>query len=142
VIHGCAFTEMCSKCREEHFRDFDVGTVGLRPTGRKCTTTEECGGELFDTVLDWEDDLPELDYGLAVSHCQSANLVISLGTSLRITPAGELPLLAKNFVIVNLQPTPYDKEATLVIRAKVDVVMSDLMNDLGFTVDDWNIQEP
>jgi len=62
-------------------------------------------------------------------------LVICLGTSLRIEPAGSLPSLAKKFVIVNLQETPYDSEAALVIRARVDDVMNALMEQIGLV--DW-----
>lgn len=64
---------------------------------------------------------------MAQDVCDEADLVLALGTSLRIVPAGQLPLRAKKFVIVNLQNTPYDSEAELVIHAKVDEVMTGLM---------------
>jgi hypothetical protein len=76
---------------------------------------------MHDILLDWEDQV--LEYDLCLHHAQKADLVICLGTSLRIEPVGSLPLDATNFVIVNLQPTPYDENATLVLRAKVDTVM-------------------
>mmetsp|Transcript_5933 Transcript_5933/g.8780 ORF Transcript_5933/g.8780 Transcript_5933/m.8780 type:complete len:105 (+) Transcript_5933:1158-1472(+) len=68
---------------------------------------------------------------MAQVQCDQADLVITLGTSLRIEPAGSLPLRAKQFVIVNLQPTPYDGNAAFVIRGKVDYVMGQLMDYLG-----------
>ncbi|KAK7254071.1 NAD-dependent histone deacetylase (H3-K18 specific) [Aureococcus anophagefferens] len=76
-------------------------------------------GRLLDTVLDWDDGLPDSEWLPATRHFEDADLAITLGTSLRIVPAGELPLTSKNFVIVNhLQPTPYDDKAGLVIRAR------------------------
>ena len=39
-----------------------------------------------------------------------------------------------SFVVVNLQATPYDKQAALVIRARVDRVMSALLDGLGLSV--------
>jgi hypothetical protein len=38
----------------------------------------------------------------------------------------------RGYAIVNLQPTPYDDRAALVIRGKVDDVMKGLMEKLGY----------
>lgn len=162
ILHGCVFTEKCEVCGMEYFRDYDVGGVSFQKTGRRCTSViatpasscsaslmsspslsplshsslSPCNGDLRDTVLDWEDELPEQDYNRAQIECDSSDLVLCLGTSLRIEPAGSLPTRAKKFVIVNLQPTPYDEEAVLVIRARVDDVMKDLIERLGYV--DWD----
>ena len=130
VLHGCVFTEKCETCGREYFRDYDLGGISFQPTGRQCA----CGGRLLDTVLDWDDGLPDSEWLPATRHFEDADLAITLGTSLRIVPAGELPLTSKNFVIVNLQPTPYDDKAGLVIRARVDGVMAALLEALGLDV--------
>ena len=44
------------------------------------------------------------------------------------------------FVIVNLQVTPYDDDASLIIRGKVDDVMEGLMCRLGYSRD-WGRTE-
>ena len=129
VLHGCVFTELCEDCKTEHFRDYDVGGMSFQQTGRTC---EVCRGCLRDVLLDWDDELPEEDLQRATDHCLKADLVLCLGTSLRIEPAGSLPTLARKFVIVNLQETPYDKQATLIIRAPVDEVMNEVMTQLGY----------
>jgi mono-ADP-ribosyltransferase sirtuin 6 len=98
ALHGCAFTEQCEGCGLEYFQDFDVGGMSSRPTGRKCG---ECNGKLVDTLLDWENALPEEDFARVEAECNKADLVLCLGTSLQIEPAGNLPLRAKQFVIVN-----------------------------------------
>lgn len=136
VLHGCVFTEICSQCKTEHFRDYDVGGMSFQPTGRHC---EVCGGALQDILLDWEDDLPEEDFRRATDQCEQADLVICLGTSLRIEPAGSLPTYAKKFVIVNLQETPYDQQAALIVRAPVDDVMNEVLTQLGHS--DWDDTE-
>jgi hypothetical protein len=41
-------------------------------------------------------------------------------------------------VIVNLEPTPYDDGAALVIRAKVDDVIRGVMEKLGYGEKDGN----
>ena len=133
VLHGCVFTEECEKCHTEHFRDFDVGGMSFKKTGRKC---DKCGGDLRDMLLDWEDELPELDFARCNEECKQADLVIVLGSSLRIEPAGSLPTLAKDFVIVNFQATPYDDKATLKLHTDVDYVMNELLQQLGYA--DWD----
>ena len=75
----------------------DTGGLSFQPTGHEC---DECGGSLHDILLDWEDPVLEMDR--AEEECTKADLVLCLGTSLRIEPVGNLPLLAKEFVIVNL----------------------------------------
>jgi mono-ADP-ribosyltransferase sirtuin 6 len=142
VLHGCAFTETCERCQTEHFRDYDVGGMSFQKTGRAC---EICQGDLRDTLLDWDDPLPRFDLERAEWHCQNAELVITLGTSLRIHPAADLPLLASKMVIVNLQETPVNAKAELVIRERVDKVMADLMDLLGYPKDwenKWNTAPP
>ena len=70
----------------------------------------------------------------------AADLCLALGTSLRIEPVGCLPLQAKRFVIVNLQATPFDEDATLIIRSRVDEVIDRLLYELHIydqVGDDW-----
>jgi mono-ADP-ribosyltransferase sirtuin 6 len=129
AVHGCAFTEQCHTCFAEYFRDKDVGGMSFQPTGNSC---DLCHGKLYDTLLDWEDALPQNDFKRAEDECDRADLILCLGTSLRIEPAGSLPLRATRFVIVNLQVTPYDSDAAMIIKAPVDEVMDALMMGLGF----------
>jgi mono-ADP-ribosyltransferase sirtuin 6 len=129
-LHGCLFTEKCEECGFEYFRSFDVGTINFQKTGRICDRFE-CDGALRDTLLDWESPLPEEDWQRAQEECQKSDLCLVLGTSLRIEPVGSLPKLAKKFVIVNKQATPYDHVAALCIRAPVDDVMTFICSELG-----------
>ena len=213
ILHGCIFTEICDTCSTEYVRSYEIQSIGLQYTGRQCTQLSCCGGKLKDTLLDWEDPLPRVEWNKAQLVCSKADLILCLGTSLRIEPAGSLCtftgknrnfsddddddddyyydndtsgnsssqnssslsktktsecdkvelILTKGFeskgkdksskkskkqstastriqtkklgyVIINLQPTPYDDGATLIIRAKVDDVMQNLMHKLGYTL--------
>lgn len=35
-LHGNAFQERCERCGADFFRDFEIRSVGFRPTGRRC----------------------------------------------------------------------------------------------------------
>ncbi|XP_031407124.1 NAD-dependent protein deacetylase SRT1 isoform X2 [Punica granatum] len=136
-LHGNSFMETCPSCGAEYLRDFEVETVGLKETSRNCSAAK-CGAKLRDTVLDWEDALPSREMTLAEEHCTKADIVLCLGTSLQITPACNLPLKCLQgggkIIIVNLQKTPKDKKASLVIHGFVDKVVSGVMNLLNLQI--------
>ncbi|KAJ8029693.1 NAD-dependent protein deacetylase sirtuin-6 [Holothuria leucospilota] len=143
-LHGNMFLEKCDKCHKEYVQMNAVPTLGLKPTGRACTQQKSrgnCRGKLRDTILDWEDALPERDLELADTHSRDADISLCLGTSLQIVPSGTLPLLTKKnggkLVIVNLQPTRYDKKADVRIFGYVDEVMSKLMQLLDLNIPEW-----
>jgi mono-ADP-ribosyltransferase sirtuin 6 len=139
-LHGNCFAERCETCGAEYVRDFEVGSVGFKPTGRRCAK-DGCRGALRDHCLDWDNALPEDELAAAERHAAKADLVLCLGTSMVITPACDIPLRALfkrkhkpsggKLVIVNLQSTPKDGKAALVIHAKVDGVMRVVMRELG-----------
>lgn len=124
-LHGNLFMETCEVCGMEYLRDFDVGGISCRRTGRVCDRSG-CGGALRDNLLDWEDALPEREFVASETALSEADLCICMGTSLRIRPASELPLrTVKNggkLVIINLQKTPKDRHAHLKIHLPVDEV--------------------
>ncbi|NXR37941.1 SIR6 deacetylase, partial [Zosterops hypoxanthus] len=145
-LHGNMFVEECVKCGKQYVRDAVVGSMGLKPTGRLCSVTKArglraCRGKLRDTILDWEDSLPDRDLTLADEACRKADLSVTLGTSLQIKPSGNLPLITKKrggkLVIVNLQATKHDRQADLRIHGYVDEVMTKLMKHLGLEVPEW-----
>ncbi|XP_056429938.1 NAD-dependent protein deacylase sirtuin-6 [Hyla sarda] len=145
-LHGNMFVEECTKCGKQYVRDYVVGSMGLKPTGRFCDVPKvrglrACRGKLIDTILDWEDSLPDKDLNLADEACRKADLSITLGTSLQIKPSGNLPLLTKRkggkLVIVNLQSTKHDRYADLRIHGYVDEVMTRLMQNLDLEIPMW-----
>lgn len=124
-LHGNSFMEICPSCGVEYLRDFEVETVGMKETLRRCSNIK-CGSKLTDTVLNWEDALPPKEMNPSEKHCRKADVILCLGTSLQITPARNLPLKCLRgggkIIIINLQETPKDKKASLVIRGMVDMV--------------------
>ena len=43
-LHGNCFAERCEQCLREYIRDFEVESVGFKPTGRRCSS---CNGVLY-----------------------------------------------------------------------------------------------
>lgn len=134
-LHGNCFSERCEKCNKVYLRDFEMKTVGFKYTRRKC---DACGGRLTDNILDWESALPDDELDATIHHTEQADLVVCMGTSLRITPVCDLPEQVQanggKLVIVNLQATPKDQRADLVIHAKCDQVMAQLLKHMEVKV--------
>jgi NAD-dependent deacetylase len=59
--------------------------------------------------------------------CARCDLLLVVGSSLEVTPAAQLPLAAleagADLLIVNLQPTPLDSRASVVIQCDVATVL-------------------
>ncbi|KAJ1422148.1 DHS-like NAD/FAD-binding domain-containing protein, partial [Ochromonadaceae sp. CCMP2298] len=150
-LHGNIFKERCTECGKEYMRDEDVGGMGLKPTGRTCDAPKgasssssrisTCGGVLVDMAVDWDTTLPAHIFKQAHAHMDRADVVICLGSSLRIHPAGNMPLRALKpkvvrqgrvgkVVVVNLQKTHLDKKC-LKVNHYCDEVMRRLCGRLG-----------
>ena len=79
-------------------------------TGRKCEQ-KGCNGFLKDSIINFGDDLEESILTSAERHAQQSDLCLSLGTTMRVTPACDLVEMGKQplqLVIVNRQPTHLD----------------------------------
>lgn len=149
-LHGDVFTEECDKCGTQYINLDPVPTMAQRYTGNVCDVSKSggrsCRGKLKDMILDWEADLPLKDIIAAEEHSKIADLHLTLGTSLQIVPAGNLPTLSKKnngkLVIVSLSKTKHDKKADIRIYAKVDDVMSGLMERLSIPIPKSEIMVP
>lgn len=136
-LHGNTNREICSKCGKEYLRDFSCRNAQMvhdHLTGRKCSNLQ-CGGELMDTIINFEENLPEIPMERGFEHSHKADLHLVLGSSLRVSPACDMPAqtvrAGGRLVVCNLQKTPLDKKAALVIHARCDDVMNMVMQSLG-----------
>jgi NAD-dependent SIR2 family protein deacetylase len=110
-------------------------------TGAAAAEDRLCDGVLRDQCLDWDDPLPPRELREAERRASAAAVSLCLGTSLQIRPAGDLPLrtvrAGGQLAIVNLQPTPKDRRAAVVCRARCDEAMAALLDALGLEAPDF-----
>nr|XP_023021026.1 NAD-dependent protein deacetylase Sirt6 [Leptinotarsa decemlineata] len=146
-LHGNMFTAQCNVCESQFVRTEATSTVGKKCLNEDCKRSamlrgRTCRGKLHDTILDWEDSLPEYDLEMSDYHSSVADLNICLGTTLQIVPSGNLPLRNKKYggkvVIVNLQSTKHDKKADLIINTYVDDVIVKIMKRLGLEIPEYS----
>jgi NAD+-dependent protein deacetylase sirtuin 6 len=115
-LHGNVNKEYCPNCKKIFYRNFDTrnsNRVNDHRTERNCT---DCNSELKDSIVDFDEPLPEEELKEAIKNSKMCDLSIVLGTSLRVTPACDLPTMNKNskLVLCNLQKTPFDDVAEMV----------------------------
>merc|ERR1712093_523032 len=164
-LHGDIYIERCTACAHEVERDYHVrnnaprklnvhdhsiGTCtkcGSKPprsyTGKKgandsrkglvCPRDKNCGTK--DTHINFGESLDDIDWDEAERVCEAAKLCIVVGTSMSLDHVTHMPFMSGRTVIINLQKTPYDKQAHLRIFAHADVVLTQLMERLALPID-------
>ena len=147
-IHGNMYIEVCPTCEKQYFRQADVTERTSRfrhKTGRQCHTCAEPNNNLIDTIVLYGErsrtNMP-MNWERASKAAKRADLIICLGSSLRtlrrygcLWPKSSSRREPNTkLVIVNLQYTPKDKQATLKINGKCDFVMQLVMQRLQIQV--------
>ncbi len=90
----------------------------------------QCGGVLKPNVILFGEILPVMVLNKAKRLTQACDVMLVVGSSLEVAPAGDLPLLAKyagaKVIIVNYEETHLDSLADVVIHADVAKVLPQL----------------
>jgi len=91
-----------------------------------------CGGIVKPTTVLFGEAMPAAELREAERRARAADLFVVLGSSLVVYPAAYMPAHAKHagatLVIVNLEPTPLDGLADLVIREKAGATMAAVLS--------------
>jgi len=113
-LHGTLANVRCDRCGVER-----PAAEFLAPAGLACP----CGGKRRPGVVLFGEALPAATLRAAWDAAQRARLFIVLGSSLAVAPANLLPEAAAGvgapLVIINREPTPLDRMASLVINASI-----------------------
>ncbi|NGP44796.1 NAD-dependent deacylase [Bacillaceae bacterium SIJ1] len=79
-----------------------------------------CGGSIRPDIVLFGEMLPEKELKQAEEWTNHTDLMLVLGTSLQVSPASTLPIIAKEngarLIIVNEEPTPLDDMADVVVN--------------------------
>jgi len=120
-LHGTYHTGHCTKCHAKFVMESFYSEI---QSGRlKVPLCLDCGALIKPDVVLFEDPLPEDAWQGAVDAATECDLMLVLGSSLVVYPAAEIPMIAISngapVVIINLENTPYDNFARVVIRRKL-----------------------
>ena len=123
-LHGTSRAAACTLCGarssiKELQRRIDAGEID--------PTCPNCGGFLKAATILFGQRVPEAELTRARELAATCDLFLVVGSSLKVTPAATLPRIALNndipLVIINLQPTPLDDYADVVLHEKAGVVL-------------------
>jgi NAD-dependent deacetylase len=133
-LHGTNAEVECDVCG---VREAPERCMSAFEANREPPTCLECGGLMKPAVVMFGQTLDMALLARAERAAKSADLVLSLGSSLVVTPAADLPLVGARagapYVVVNQGSTPHDALATLLIAADVGEIMSQALAALKAT---------
>ncbi|QGG47551.1 NAD-dependent protein deacylase [Heliorestis convoluta] len=120
-LHGNLRHAVCQKCGTAKVMN------GIKEKlENKMIPLCDCGGILKPKVVLFGDPLDMQEFRKAQIWMAQADLIFCLGTSLTVTPANTLLQHRRHdskLVIINLEATPYDREADYVFHAKVGEIL-------------------
>ncbi|MCA9068771.1 MAG: Sir2 family NAD-dependent protein deacetylase [Planctomycetaceae bacterium] len=123
-LHGTAMKIGCLYCDARFEADPMVRDFLETKTIPPCP---KCNGLLKHATISFGQALPEDVLQTAAVWAREAEVFLTLGSSLVVYPAAQLPEIAKRsgarLVIINRDPTPLDGIADLVINAPLGEVM-------------------
>ncbi len=117
-LHGSTLRNYCVSCGKFYSADYIAGSTGVP----RCTA---CGGIVKPDVVLYEEGLDEEVISGAVQAIRAADTLIVGGTSLVVYPAAGLIryFRGENLVVINMQPTAADRDATLCIAKPIGQVL-------------------
>ena len=109
-LHGNVAKMRCQSC----------GNQVDRSTGLE---TCSCGGKLVSSVVNFGQSLPYQDLMDSYRHSENCDLLVSVGSSLVVTPAADMPRVAleagARLAIINQGETPLDRFAHLRFEERI-----------------------
>lgn len=120
-LHGSVLRNYCTRCH----RFAPLGEILQSEGVPKCA----CGGILKPDVVLYEESLDSRTLERSLELIENADLLIVGGTSLAVYPAAGLIRYYRGsrLVLINLSPTPYDREADLLIAGKIGQVLGSVV---------------
>lgn len=131
-IHGTALHVVCLSCGDRLPREQVQARVRAGEAAPECRS---CGGILKPATVSFGQAMPERETTMAFDHAEHADVFLVIGSSLVVHPAAYLPVRAvesgAKLVIVNLEATPYDRLASVVVRGKAGATMDAILEAMA-----------
>jgi len=127
-LHGTAWWVKCLECGQRYPREEIHKRV---ESGEKVPRCDACGGIMKPATISFGQSMPLEETGEAERRSAACDLFLVAGSSLVVYPAAQMPLIAKDngakLVIINLEPTPHDHYADVVIHEKTGEALPQVM---------------
>ena len=120
-LHGTIHQNFCQKCGRLFGLDYVMNAKGI-------PYCDKCGGVVKPDVVLYEESLDEDTIGRSINAIMTCDMLIIVGTSLRVYPAAGFIRYFKGryVVVINKDNTPYDSNCDLVFNEDVVEVVKNL----------------
>ncbi|MBN2614676.1 MAG: NAD-dependent deacylase [Bacteroidales bacterium] len=127
-FHGNSRNLVCMECG----KNFAVEEVSLEELPVQCTN---CGGLVKPSFIFFGEGIPPLAYKQSVHALEQADVLLVIGTTGEVVPAGQLPYIAKEHgaavIEINTEPSVFTKRITDVfLQGKASDVLRQLATEL------------
>ena len=124
-LHGTARQAACLDCTAR----YDINPLVAQFLATNAVPAcPECGGRLKHATISFGQMLPSDVLMEATRWSREADLLLAIGSSLVVTPAADLPRIAKDrgarLVIINRDPTPLDHLADTTLRGPIGELLT------------------
>lgn len=113
-LHGTLYTHSCCKCGDFYMPLDEIRKIVAQGEVPRC----HCGGLIKPDVVFYGENLDEKLLNQAFYDFEKADIVLVFGSSLTVAPVSTLPMACKlnhgKIIIVNEQPTSYDRDAAFI----------------------------
>ena len=130
-LHGNATYAKCLSCHVRHETESirqQIEEIGSAPLCSKC------GGIVKTATISFGQSMPQAEVLRSMALAKSCDLFLSMGSSLLVQPASEMPVIASEngsrLAIINLEQTPADAMADVAIRAPLGELLTSLLQKL------------
>lgn len=124
-LHGNTRKVNCLNCEKTYTMD-----EAYKKLQKELPPRCSCGGVLKPGTILFGEPLPQHALDMAMLASKNCDMFLVLGSSLVVYPAASMPKIAKRngatLVIINIDPTPLDDIADLVISGSASKVLSKL----------------
>jgi NAD-dependent deacetylase len=125
-LHGNTRRVRCMSCRTLISWDAAEQMILAGNKAPRC----DCGGYLKPDTISFGQAMPAKETRRAAELSLKSDVFIVVGSTLLVQPAALMPGYALDagafLAIINLSPTPYDKQCQVLIREKAGPVLDDI----------------
>jgi NAD-dependent deacetylase len=137
-LHGNLYFMKCLSCDkkmlfEEIGWDKNIWGPGYRthPVREGQPTCPLCNGQVISSIVNFGDPLPYDELQESIKRSERADVFFVVGSSLVVTPAANMPGIAKQngakLILLNKGDTPYDSVADIRFDNLIEEVLPPLM---------------
>ena len=130
-FHGNSQKLVCTSCQKV----YGVGELEMKNIPVKCP---ECSGLIKPDFIFFGEPIPQEAYLHAIEAAEKSEIMLVIGTTGEVMPAGQIPVMAKSngaiIIEVNKEPSNFTRQITdIFLQGKASVVMDELMKNINQT---------